>query len=251
MSDIAAPDDMKRKIRALLDKAEGTDNPNEAEAFSAKAMELMAKYAITEAMLQKDKSGITGKVITFDISLTGEQYAKVGQSLAHVISLAFRCEMVVTQGWEFNFQSNRKVRTREMTFIGFESDISQVTTLYRSLRMQQMFAMATVKVPEYEHGKTFLQSFAIGFNKAVADRLTQITQAATNEAEADNPGTALVLVDRSQMVQLAFKAMYPKLTKGTGASASNWSGYAKGHEAGQRADLGSKGVGGTRKGING
>ena len=39
------------RVRKLLAKAEGTDNPHEAEAFSAKAAELIALYRIDPARL--------------------------------------------------------------------------------------------------------------------------------------------------------------------------------------------------------
>ena len=38
-------------IRALLAKAEATEYPDEAEAFFAKASELISRWAIDEAML--------------------------------------------------------------------------------------------------------------------------------------------------------------------------------------------------------
>ena len=40
------PVSLVAKIRKLLAKAEGTDNPNEAEAFSAKAAQLIAAHRI-------------------------------------------------------------------------------------------------------------------------------------------------------------------------------------------------------------
>ena len=45
--------DTARKIGALLAKAERTDNPHEAEAFTRKAEALMVKYRIDEAMARR------------------------------------------------------------------------------------------------------------------------------------------------------------------------------------------------------
>ena len=46
-------------IRSLLAKAEATDYPEEAEAFFAKASELISRWAIDEAMIWagEDRSG--------------------------------------------------------------------------------------------------------------------------------------------------------------------------------------------------
>ncbi len=52
MHDQPIPDPIAERIAALLDKAESTSYPAEADAFMAKAQELMARHAIDEAMLQ-------------------------------------------------------------------------------------------------------------------------------------------------------------------------------------------------------
>ncbi len=47
------------RVRGLLAKAESTEFPEEAEALSAKAQELMAKYSIDHALLEADQHGST------------------------------------------------------------------------------------------------------------------------------------------------------------------------------------------------
>lgn len=56
---------MLGKIRGLLAKAESTQFPAEAEAFSAKAQDLMTRYAIDHALLESDNPrGSIGDVTT-------------------------------------------------------------------------------------------------------------------------------------------------------------------------------------------
>src|SRR5262249_56557754 len=50
----AADQRMLDRVRALLAKAESTEFPEEAEAFTAKAQELMARYSIDHALLAAD-----------------------------------------------------------------------------------------------------------------------------------------------------------------------------------------------------
>lgn len=51
----AAQERILAKVRALLAKAESTDFDGEAEALSAKAQELMSRYALDRAMLDHDR----------------------------------------------------------------------------------------------------------------------------------------------------------------------------------------------------
>ena len=48
---------MLSRIRALLAKAEATEYAEEAEALSARAQELMAKYSIDQALLAAESGG--------------------------------------------------------------------------------------------------------------------------------------------------------------------------------------------------
>jgi hypothetical protein len=46
---------MLARIQAVLNKAEGTDNPQEREAYLEKAEQLMQKYSVDAAMLAEAK----------------------------------------------------------------------------------------------------------------------------------------------------------------------------------------------------
>lgn len=224
------------KIAKLLAKAEGTDNPLEAEAYTAKAIELMAKYAIDAALIESTRTVKTDVIIRRDISLTGLQYPQVKADLVHIVSQAFRCQSVLSQQWQY--EGGKKVRVRRMAIIGYESDVDHVTTLIYSLLIQQANAMMNTRVPATVHGKTFRQSFAMGFNNAIADRFREINNRVRSEAKAANPGTDLVLVDRTAKVKVAVNGYFPRLKPGTVTTAQNSSGYGAGYQSGQKADLG-------------
>ena len=59
--DPSADESVVRRVRKLLDKAEGTSNPHEAEAFSRKAAEIAARHRIDhERLAAAEQSGELG-----------------------------------------------------------------------------------------------------------------------------------------------------------------------------------------------
>src|SRR5512134_846180 len=72
------------KISKLLRKAE-TTTPEEAEALYAKAQELMAKYAIDEAMLRRAGELSTDEILEEEFVITGIYRFPLSHLCAYVI----------------------------------------------------------------------------------------------------------------------------------------------------------------------
>ncbi len=89
------------KIRALIAKAEGTDNEHEAEAFMAKALELLDKHRMSIGAL-KDESDPMGMT---NISLKYSDGWRVG--IAYSAALYMGCKAVRSREWVMN--SNGKL----------------------------------------------------------------------------------------------------------------------------------------------
>src|SRR2546423_11457106 len=92
---MTAPDDaILAKVRKLLAKAENEAcTQAEAEAFTAKAAELIAKYGIDRALLadtQPDTDRIGDRVIVLDAP-----YARDKAGLLHTVATALRCKTVL------------------------------------------------------------------------------------------------------------------------------------------------------------
>lgn len=234
---------MMDKIVKLLAMAEGTDNAAEAEAFTAKATELMFAHSIDEAMLAYagTKSGDT--IIAKDVTIEG--YAKAKMSLLAGIATALNVKSIYTpntkrSGWS----------TIKMTLIGWESDISNVEVLFASLVMQMTNEMERqAKQNKNVHGRAFKQAFIIGFANEVFRRLTVQRADAVKVAEDATPGAALAVVDRNKAVSNDFARRFPRTGKGTGPQASSYTGMAQGRAAGQRANIGQSEVSGGRRAI--
>jgi len=215
------------KVRKLLAKAEDPAcSPAEAEAFTAKATELIAKYGVDQALLaSRDpaRDPVADRVI--DVPAP---YATDKAGLLIGVAIPLRCRTV------------RLTRAGAVSvhLFGFASDIERADLLYTSLLVQAAHGLAATPVPWGQHAAAFRRSWLAGFTNAVATRL----RAAETVAASSVPSMDLVLIDRSGVVERRRDEAYPSLRparprrlRGDGASH----GYA----AGSVADLGGTHVG--------
>lgn len=121
---------MGAKVRALLDKAEASEFPEEASAFRAKAEELMVKYRIDqEQALAVDPS--IAKPVSRNITLvhSGSKYKQTYWTMWHHISV--HCGVRSWLGWEYTEQGYQVVAH----VVGYEEDLSYAEMLYTAARM--------------------------------------------------------------------------------------------------------------------
>jgi hypothetical protein len=224
--------DLLDRVRKLLAKAENEGClPAEAEALTAKAAELMARYGIDRALLgalhpETDKPGDR----VFNLS---NPWADVKRHLLAGLAGALRCQCVQTRSPE---------GTRLHVF-GYTSDLERADILFTSLLVQMARALAQQAVPgSGGEARAWRRSWMLGYAGAVVARVKAAEEAAV--ATADSPqaaeerggGAALVLADRSLVVRRQVTAAYPRLRK-TRVTYSG-SGYGNGYREGQKADIG-------------
>ncbi len=223
----AADGRMPERIRALLAKAESTTFPDEAEALTAKAQELMARHAIDEAMLAAHQPGGAaapdGRGLRVD-----DPYANAKSELVAEVASANRCRAV----WS--------AAERTVALIGFPGDLDFVELLYTSLLVQAGTAMMAAGPQVDRYGRSRTRSFRQAFWVAYAMRIGQRLQAAQAESEAlaaERYGEALVpvLARRSDAVDAAFDVAFPHVL-GRCLTVSNRAGWEAGRMA---ADLSS------------
>jgi hypothetical protein len=130
---------------------------------------------------------------------------------------------------------------------GHGSDLRAVDVLLTSLLLQGTRDVVRTPVPAGEHAAAFRRTWWLGFAGAVGARLRSVERETAAAAEehfaARGTSTALVLADRAADAEDAMRAAYP----GAGATARRrltGGGLDLGWSAGQRADLGGRGVGG-------
>jgi hypothetical protein len=217
------------KVRALLAKAESTGFEEEADALTAKAQELMARYSIDQAMVagagndSDERPG--GRRIGVD-----DPYAQGKANLVAAIASANRCQSVWMSGYGFS------------TVVGYANEVDIVEVLYTSLLVQATRAMTASGAVRDSAGRSrtrsFRQSFLLSFAFRIGERLRAATRVATDEA-SDVHGSRLlpVLAGRVATVNQAFEEMFPDLVA-TSTRISNLAGWTAGQVAADLAHLG-------------
>ncbi len=225
----AADTRVLEKVRALLAKAESTTFPEEAEALSAKAQELMARHAIDEAMVGAGAGAGAGEGPGGVRVPVDDPYASAKSILLSEVASANGCRAVWSKGFGF------------CTVLGFESDLEFVDLLYTSLLVQATSAMVAAgsQVDRYGRSRTrsFRQAFLLAYAGRIGQRLRE-AEAASQAAATEDYGAALlpVLTDRSATVAAAEAAAFPRLERRS-VSVSNSAGWHAGHAAADLASL--------------
>lgn len=118
------------KIQALLAKAESTTYEAEADAFYAKAQELMVRYAIDEAELVASGQKRKDEIVIREVSIRdGRQRTKPQRSLLNGIARVMGCRT-----WYYP-------KTERNAVCGYESDVEFVIMLWASVNMQLLSSM--------------------------------------------------------------------------------------------------------------
>lgn len=228
------------RVRKLLAKAEDPScPPAEAEALTAKAAELIAKYGIDRAMLAATSDG--ADVLGDRVVVVDPPYALDKSQLLGGVAEALRCRAV--RRTDFAPPDYRK--RLQVHLFGFGSDLERTELLYTSLLIQSANALAATPVPPWQQAAAFRRSWLAGFTAAVVARLREAERRAEQHAErapTAGPSVAVVLADRTALVDRRMAEEYPHVRTAPPRRLSG-GGFRDGHAAGRRADLG-----GTRLG---
>ena len=131
---------------------------------------------------------------------------------------------------------------------GFASDIERTDVLYTSLLIQMWQGLAATQPPTWAQSpRAWRRSWLLGFATAVVARVRAAEQGAAKRAAdtraGDGRSAALVLADRTAIVERTLRAAYP-VTRRSRVTYSG-SGYGNGYAQGQRADIGASRLGRT------
>nr|WP_326618848.1 DUF2786 domain-containing protein [Streptomyces decoyicus] len=236
------------RIRGLLAKAEATDYPEEAEALSAKAQELMARHSIDEALLDGaggSPGGPAGGPSAVRIGIEGP-YEQAKALLLDAVAAANRCQAVWAADVGFS------------TLVGFAPDLEAAEMLYTSLLLQATAAMSRAGDDHHralkEQGGTpvargrsrgtrdFRQTFLVAYADRIRDRLGAATAAATAAATTESadaaPDLLPVLAARELAVEETTGALFPDTAPVRLRGIRDADGWHQGRAAADRARLG-------------
>jgi hypothetical protein len=232
-----ASDRLLDRVRKLLAKAEGEGvTPAEAQALTAKAAELMAKYGIDRALLaarQPETDQPASRLV--DIY---NPWARVQAHLLCGLAAAMRCQCILLPSGDGD---------QRVHIFGYASDIERADVLYTSVLVQMWHGLIATEVPaRVSSVRAWRRSWLLGFAAAVTAKVQAAEQRAERIATtaADGPGStaALVLADRSLVIRRNLAAAYPATR--TARLTYSGSGYGAGYRKGEQADIGTGRVGG-------
>ncbi|MDQ8707831.1 DUF2786 domain-containing protein [Streptomyces sp. LHD-70] len=219
------------RIRALLAKAEATGYPEEAEALTAKAQELMARQGVDEALLaHRTHAPDTPAARRIGVDAPYEAAKAI---LLDAVATANRCRAVWNEAFGFS------------TVVGFDTDLDSVELLHTSLLVQATAAMTKAEAAQRAGGrrrtKTFRQAFLLAYAHRIAARLDEAadhgTAAARDEAGAAAADLLPVLAARDVAVTDRTDEMFPETTSTRVRSAQDAAGWHEGTAAADRAGM--------------
>jgi hypothetical protein len=225
----AASGKMLPRIRALLAKAEATDFPDEAEALSAKAQELMAKFSLDRALVDADPDHQLDDDSAARRIWVETPYVSAKAQLVGVVASANNCRTVSMD------------QLAVVTIVGAELDLQLTELLSTSLLVQANRAMLAAGKHFGHRGesrtRSFRQSFLMAYAQRIGERLqatTEATRAAVPEQDADR--LLPVLSKREEQVEALFVKLFPA-TVLRRTRISNGAGWAAGLSAADLAQL--------------
>ncbi|MFE2041587.1 DUF2786 domain-containing protein [Streptomyces sp. NPDC059477] len=212
------------RIRALLAKAEATGFPEEAEALSAKAQELMARHSVDAALLaSRAPAPDAPGAIRIGVEPPYEQAKAV---LLDAVATANHCRAVWNEPFGFS------------TVVGFEADLTAVELLHTSLLVQANTAMTRAEAEQRKGGRKRTKTFRQSFLAAYAHRIGARLAAAAETPVSDD--LLPVLASRAVAVVDAADRMFPEATTTRLRGITDAAGWTQGAEAADRAEVATR-----------
>lgn len=217
------------RIRGLLAKAEATDFVEEAETFTAKAQDLMSRYAISTAILHG-----TGPASTAVHSRRLHLDNPYVREKVHLLTAIGEANRVRTVWFD---------RFAIATVVGNPLDLEQVELLFTSLLVQATRAMQAAGARDAagtSRTTPFRKAFLFGFAVRIGQRLKEADRRATAEAAVDADvridDLLPVLAARSAAVDAEFDRLFPS-TRASRSRSVDADGWHAGRSAADDASL--------------
>lgn len=220
-------DRMVSKIRALLAKAEAVAGTPEADAFSERAFDLIAKYGIT--LTESTEGGPDPEAVVKLSIILPEAHAAARRDLMWAIAGAFKCSGVYSQ------------HDRKLVLFGVRRNLARFKIVNTLVFPQMVNAAAhTIGANPFDKAATeeHRASFMAGFAASIRERI----EASEHRVHLTSGHTrAVAFEDDYTRARKAQDAAYPHAVPGN-YSQRNGSGYGAGSTAGAGTDVGQTAV---------
>ena len=225
-----ADDLLLERIRKLLDKAARTDSVHEAEAFSAKAADLVARHRISP--IQLERRGGRGRDLSIRELLVGRgAYVRGRLALLGNIADAHDVRMV--------YQATPEGSVAFLA--GQRDDLDVVEVMYASLHAQVAGQMAAMRRATGAATQRERRAFLFGFANRIGDLLAESARSAKVESErrgGATAATALAVRARRERVDGFADESWGKVRSAARPARLSPDGYGQGVAAAERADVG-------------
>lgn len=210
--------EIHEKIEALMRQAESTTHAEEADAFLAKARQLMVKHAINEAHLDTARGETSKPSVERWVFSTNSTWAPGKRKLVAAACIA------AGSGTTFLYHP-AAAGDQVAELVGFDVEREVAKTVYNSLFAQARVGARKAGIT----GKKDTSSYFAGFASGAVSKLRA---AEAREAFLSAPGTDIVLANRAQVVGDVAAAIPQKLAAEYKANRdASFAGYRDGKDA--------------------
>nr|WP_271212319.1 DUF2786 domain-containing protein [Rhodococcus wratislaviensis]GLK38753.1 hypothetical protein GCM10017611_56230 [Rhodococcus wratislaviensis] len=213
------------RIRGLLAKAEATTFAEEAATLSAKAQDLMTRYAIDSAVVDAEAhTSLSDQVVTRRL-LVDNPYPEAKVQLLHCVAETNNVRVI----WHQRFGI--------VSMVGMPIDLDLCEMLFTSLLVQASHALSEAGGDRVKRSPSFRRSFLLAFATRIGERLTIAREQAGRDASSQY-GKELVpiMTERTEAVGSVFEKQFPSIVT-TSHSVTNAHGWQAGRVAAELADL--------------
>jgi hypothetical protein len=225
------------RVRKLMDKAAATSNTHEADAFSRKAAELIARHRI-------DPDALVGapcdELAVREIALGRGAYVRARLALLMAVAEAHESRVVFAS-----------TPTGTVAFVaGHTSDLDLVEVMYTSLHAQAAARMALERRATSAATQRHRRSFLFGYADRVAKAFDEVRSAAQagspTPIPVDGTGRSLARLARVQSVEEFVGQRFGRVRTARSSAGAELGGWSAGSAAAEQADLGRRRVEGRR-----
>lgn len=214
-----------------MDKASATANAHEADAFSRKAAELVARHRIDpEALVERNDDELALR----EIPLGRGAYVRGRLALLMAVAEAHDARVVFAS-----------TPTGTIAYVaGHVSYLDVIEVMYTSLHAQAASQMSAVRRSTGAATQRYRRSFLFGYADRVAKSFDDVRTAAAEAAPAptggpvDQAGRSLARLERGRRVDEFVSERFGRVRTARGVASGEITGFSAGSDAARGADIG-------------